>query len=219
MTDNLMNIVIETLGTNALFLVPRSEIWSQSAENWNLTTIDLFWGVLKISKIFEKSKYFSKSWFFLKFSKKSTFFGLESCFFWNSSHLIGLVEVVTDIRCMLWVAQKKALDLYFRLRYSAQECDTARSVFGSKKYVKKSLDPTEIALEISHATMKRPQKIQMQKNQLTYFSKNQKLLKSTYGARRTVMLKYLDVLGGSLRIPAFPLTSTSFGDSCIHSVV
>ena len=36
----------------------------------------------------------------------------------------------------------------------------------------------------------------MQKNQLTYFSKNQKLLKSTYGARRTVMLKYLDVLGG-----------------------
>ena len=69
-----------------------------------------------------------------------------------------LVEVVTDIRCMLWVAQKKALELYFRLRYSAPECDTARYSFQQQKYVKKSLDPTEIALEISHATMKRPQK-------------------------------------------------------------
>ena len=35
----------------------------------------------------------------------------------------------------------------------------------------------------------------MQKNQLTYFSKTKKLLKSTYGARRTVMLKYLDEEG------------------------
>ena len=54
----------------------------------------------------------------------------------------------------------------------------------------------------------------MQKNQLTYFSKNPKLLKSTYGARRTVMLKYLDVRGGgSLPIAPKLSYSTSFGDS------
>ena len=171
------------------------------------------WNFQKFSK---NPNNFRNLYFFVKFSKKSTFFGLESCFFWNSSHLIVLVEVVIDIRCMLWVAQKKALELYFRLRYSAQECDTARSVFGSKKYVKKSLDPTEIALEISHATMKRPQKPEKQKNQLTYFSKTQKLLKSTYGARRTVMWKYLDEEGGPYELPPNPLenrTSTSFGDS------
>ena len=106
---------------------------------------------------------------------------------------------------MLWVAQKKALELYFRLRYSAQESDTARYSFQQQKYVKKSLDPTEIALEISHATMKRPQKIQNRKNQPLDFSKNQKLLKSTHGARRTVIPKYLDVLGGSLRILSKPI--------------
>ena len=153
----------------------------------------------------------------MKFSKKSTFFKFKSCVFWNSSHFIVIVEVVTDIRYMLWVAQKKALELYFRLRYSAQESDTARYSFQQKKYVKKSLDPTDIALEISHATMKRPQNPEKQKNQLTYFSKTKKLLKSTYGARRTVMLKYLDVRGGGpYQSPPNPLenrTSTSFGDS------
>ena len=49
----------------------------------------------------------------------------EPCFFWNSFDLIVLVGVVIGTRCMLWVAQKKAPDLYFRLRYSAQESDTA----------------------------------------------------------------------------------------------
>ena len=58
------------------------------------------------------------------------------------------------------------------------------------------LDPTDIALEISHATMKRPQKIQSQKNQPLNFSKNKKLSESVHGARRTAMLKYLDVRGG-----------------------
>ena len=68
------------------------------------------------------------------------------------------------------------------------------------KYYSKCLDPTDIALEISNATMKRPQKIKKQKNQPPNFSKNKKLLKSVDAARRTVMRKYLDVLGGSLRI-------------------
>ena len=44
--------------------------------------------------------------------------------------------------------------------------------------------------------MKRPQKIQNRKNQRLNFSKNQKLLESVHGARRTVVPKYLDVLGG-----------------------
>ena len=62
--------------------------------------------------------------------------------------------------------------------------------------VTNQVDPAYIALEISHATMKRPQKIKNQKNQPLNFSKNKKLLESVHGARRTVMLKYLDVLGG-----------------------
>ena len=58
------------------------------------------------------------------------------------------------------------------------------------------LDPADIALEISHATMKRPQKIKNRENQPLNFSKNKILSESVHGARRTVMLKYLDVLGG-----------------------
>ena len=80
--------------------------------------------------------------------------------------------------------------------------------------VTNSLDSTDIALEISHATMKRPQKIQSQKNQPLNFSKNKKLLESVHGARRKVLPKSIDLVGGgSPQIGAIKWLPTSAGGS------
>ena len=51
---------------------------------------------------------------------------MESVFFANFSHFTLLVGVVAGIRLIFWVAEKKAPELFFRLRYLAQQSDIGK---------------------------------------------------------------------------------------------
>ena len=86
-----------------------------------------------------------------------------------------------------WVAETKALELSCRFRHSGRISDTYTDPIQWLGYSKKTHEILEIWFWNRHIWFKKTKKPQKPTELALNFPKNQKLLKSVHGARRTVV--------------------------------